>query len=189
MKPKTEETKAPAPKVNRHAVNAIASAIADGLKQVNGTGSLVTQVCNVARSLFKGKPIPAIDLSATLAELSSRMGWKGAAERVRHSEYRAVLTQYAQLPEAMRLFRDKAERCSWHDGIALARLMKSGASPSKAAASHNKRGKSRAAAPANRKDAKRIAGTALKRIIGLTQIEKGFRDALKELCAEYSIKV
>lgn len=188
----TEAKEVIAPKINRGAVNAIASAVAKGLATVNGTGSLLHSVCNIARQQYKGKAIPKPDVEAVLAELAESQNWKGRAADIRKSEYRSVLGSYAQLPEAMKAFTDKMARCSWHDGIALSRLLRTKA-PKAAASAHASRGKKSAKGkdPATlaRSDAKANIAKAVKRILKMAKVEKDFRDALRELCASHSIKV
>lgn len=184
----SEATKNTVPTINRNAVNAISSAIAKGLAEVNGTGSLLTQVCKIAFSMFKGKAIPKPDMLAILDDLTRRMGWKGATADVRRSEYRSVLMQYHVLPEAMSAFAKRTNRCSWHDGIALSRLLKSN-SVTKAVAKHATRGGKKAEAPKSRSDAKAQAATAIKRVLKLPKLERAFLEQLRELCGEYGIKV
>jgi hypothetical protein len=174
--------------INRNAVNAISSAIAKGLAEVNGTGSLLTQVCKIAFSMFKGKAIPKPDTLAILDDLTRRMGWKGATADVRRSEYKSVLAQYHVLPEAMSAFEKRAQRCSWHDGIALSRLLKSNG-VSKAVAKHATRGKSKGAAPKSPGDAKAQAASKLKSVLKLPHLPRAFLSQLRDLCGEYSIKV
>ena len=178
-------------KINRNAVTAIATTIAKGLATVNGTGSLLTQVCKVARSMFKGKPIPKVDIDAILDDLVSRMGWKGPTADVRRSEYKSVLAQYDKLEEAMEAFKKRSGKCTWHDGIALSRLLKSNP-PSKAAIAHGKRGHSGTTTPGHkvpRADAKKRVAVSVKSLLKLTKLEREFRDALAELCGEFGIKI
>ena len=174
--------------VNRNAVNAISGAIARGLAEVNGTGSLLTQVCKIAQQMYRGKAIPKLDVQAILDDLSGRMGWKGATADVRRSEYKSVLAQYHLLPEAMTAFEAKANRCSWHDGIALSRLLKSN-KVAAAVTKHASRGKSKASAPKTSADAKASAASSIKRVLKLPHLPRAFLSQLRELCGEYSIRV
>lgn len=174
--------------VNRNAVNAISGAITRGLREVNGTGSLLTQVCKVAQSMYRGKAIPKIDVAAILDDLAQRMGWKGDASNVRRSEYKSVLAQYHVLPEAMAALVARQGRCTWHDGIALSRLLKSGG-VAKAVSQHAKRGKSKGAAPKTSGDAKASAASKIKAVLKLPHLPRAFLAQLRDLCGEYSIKV
>lgn len=178
-------------KVNRAAASAIANAVAAGLKQVGGTGSLLHSCVTVARQHYKGKPIPRIDVAATLEMLSESQKWRGRSATMRQSEYRAVLNNYANLPEAMQQYRAKAGHCSWHEGIGLARLLGAGKSPSSAAAAYYSNRKSKAADPAklSASDAKGAAAKLVKRILKMVKLPKDFRDSLRELCGENTIKV
>lgn len=177
-------------KINRSAVNALASAISKGLATVNATGSLLTQCVKVARAQYKGKAIPKHDVEAVLTELASSQAWSKAAVAVRQSEYRSVLQQYDKLEETMKAFEQRAGKCTWHDGIALSRLLRKNA-PNAAAKQHATRGKSKAAAPGDlsRSDAKASIASFAKRVLKMTKIEREFRDALRELCGAHGIKV
>lgn len=178
-----------APKVNRNAVTAITGAIKSGLDTVNKSGSLLYTVCKVASSMYHGKAIPKLDVVAILDDLVSRMGWKGATADVRRSEYKSVLANYATLGEAMETYRGIKGACTWNDGIALSRLLKSNA-PKKAASLHAKRGGgSQSAVPKSRGDAKALAAKAIKRVLKLPHLERGFIDQLRSICDEYNIKL
>lgn len=175
--------------VNRNAVNAISGAITSGLREVNGTGSLLTQVCKVAQQMYRGKAIPKIDVAAILDDLSQRMGWKGPASEVRRSEYKAVLGAYHALPEATAIYRARQGACTWHNGIALARLVNKYNGNAKRAASAyaaNRKGKSE---PKNGGDAKASAASKLKAVLKLPHLPRAFLTQLRDLCGEYSIKV
>jgi hypothetical protein len=192
----TVATEVIAPKVNRNAVSAITGAIAKGLREVNASGSLLTQCVKIARAQYKGKAIPAQDVNATLDTLCETMQWKGdrtkagTSASVRCSEYKSVLVNYANLEEAMRAFQQRAGKCTWHDGIALSRLLRKMA-PNAAAKQHATRGKSKAASPdkLSRGDAKAQIAAFAKRVFKMTKVEREFRDALRELCSAHSIKV
>lgn len=183
-------TEAKEVKINRSAVNALTAAIADGLHKVGGTGSLLHSCVTIARQHYKGKAIPKHDVNAVLAELVVKQGWKGRTIDIRKSEYRAVLDNYAKLPEAMKAFSAKAGRCSWHDGIALARLLRTKA-PSVAAAQHANRKPAKSVKPQSlaRADAKAAIAAFVKRVLKMTKVESDFRESLAELCGKYNIKL
>ena len=182
------------PRVNRNAVSAISGAIKSGLDTVNKTGSLLTQVCKVAQQMYRGKAIPKPDVEAILADLAARMGWKAerngraSALDVRRSQYKCVLNSYHLLPEALDAYRARKGVCSWNDGIALARLLKSN-NVSKAVSQHASRGKSKASAPKSRGDAKAQAASAIKRVLKLPKLERAFLEQLRSLCGEFGIRV
>lgn len=188
MTKQVSEAAKPVAKVNRNAVTAITGAIVRGLTEVNGTGSLLTQVCKVAQQMYRGQPMPNIDVAATLDDLSTRMGWKGATRDVRRSEYKSVLEQYALLVEAMEALREKIGRCTWHDGIALSRLLKKH-TITKSVSKHATRGSKAAVAPKTAGDAKASAASAIKRVLKLPHLPRAFLTQLRELCDEYTIKV
>jgi hypothetical protein len=191
-KPKEEVKAAP---INRSAVSAIVSTINKGIAAVNSTGSLLQSLCNIAKQQYKGKVIPKPDVEAMLAALAIAQKWKGRTADIRKSEFRSVLSSYTLLPEAMKAFHTRANRCSWHDGMALSRLLRGKAkgSPAKAAKMHHERGNANAKAndPATlaRGDAKMQIAKAVKRVLKYAKVEREFRDALRELCLKHSIKV
>jgi hypothetical protein len=183
-------------KVNRNAVTAISSAIAKGLREVQGTGSLLTQVCKVAQAMYRGNAIPKADVTAILDDLSARNAWnargagKASTDQVRRSEYKSVLNAYHTLPEAMTAFHARTGRCAWTDGIALSRLLNGVAkgNANKAAMQHATR-KTAKSAPRTSGDAKASAATAIKRVLKLPHLPRAFLSQLRELCGEYSIRV
>lgn len=176
--------------INRNAVTAIAGALERGLREVNATGNFLTTVCKIARQHYKGKAIPKGDLVATLETLADDQAWTKGTRAVRQSEYKAVLLAYDRLEETMAAFKSRSGRCSWHDGIALARLLRSNA-PNAAAKQHATRKPKGTTEPGKlaRSEAKGVAATLIKRMLKFTKIEAAFRDALRELAGEYSIKV
>lgn len=183
-------TEAKEVKLNRAAASAIVAAITKGLKEVGGTGSLLHSCVTVARSHWKGKPIPAGDVKYTLDTLAEAQNWKGRTADIRRSEYKAVIENYAKLPEAMSEYKNKAGHCSWHDGIALARLLRTKA-PSAAASAHfsNRKSKGKDPSKITKVDAIKTVAKFVKRMRKMTALPKDFRDGLAELCTEHGIKV
>lgn len=179
------------PAVNSNAVNAVASAVVKGLKGVNATGTFLTQVCEVATRMYKGKAFPKQDVEATVREISSQMGWgKGGSGDNMRSQSRALLLAYITLPEAMKRFREKTGACTWHNGVSLARLLNGKANGNVARAVTwyiaNRKGKDTPKSPG---DAKASAATAIKRVLKLPHLPRAFTSQLKALCVEYSINV
>lgn len=105
----------------------IAHAFCSALDNVGNTGSIVTQVCDVARSIMRGKPIPEADMAAIVDDIAAARKWKGPALKVRSSEARTVLATYAELPEAIKAAQHKGA-CNWHFALKMARLIKKGKS-------------------------------------------------------------
>ena len=106
--------------------SAIVASYVEALSANESTGSLVTQVCDVARKYLKGAEIAEDDRSAIVADISKARGWKGASAKSRTSEVNVVLRAYASLPEAIDAFRAKAKRVQWHDSMKLARRINAG---------------------------------------------------------------
>lgn len=122
--------------------SAIVSSFVDAIAHNETSGSLVTQVCDVARKYLKGEAMGDEDRSAIIADIAKARGWKGASVKSRGSECNVVLKAYADLPEAIESYRTKAKRCQWHDSMKLARRINAGDSISKAVAFALKAGKS-----------------------------------------------
>jgi hypothetical protein len=118
------------------------SSFVDALSANESTGSLVTQVCDVARKYLKGEAMADEDRTSIIADISKARGWKGPSAKSRTSECNIVLKAYADLPEAIDALRTKAKRCQWHDSMKLARRINAGDSISKAVAFALKAGSS-----------------------------------------------
>lgn len=120
--------------LNASARNAIVAAYTSALSQTESTGSLVTQVCDRVRSIFKGAPISDDDRASIIAGIASARGWGKNVLKQRSSEVNAVLKSYSTLPDAIESFRDKAKACQWHNALKMARKIAKGASVKQAVA-------------------------------------------------------
>jgi hypothetical protein len=103
----------------------VAMAFCSALDAQSNTGSIVTQVCDVARSIMRGKPFPDADMAAIVADITAKRGWEGPTAKVRASEVRTVLSTYAKLPEAIKIAQQDGP-CNWHFAMKLARIIKKG---------------------------------------------------------------
>lgn len=106
--------------------SAIVSSFVDALSANESTGSLVTQVCDVARKYTKGEEISDDDRSAIVTDIAKARGWKGKSAKSRMSEVNVVLKAHNTLPEAIEMYRAKAKRVQWHDSMKLARRLNAG---------------------------------------------------------------
>lgn len=116
----------------------IATAFCNALDTQANTGSIVTQVCDVARSIMRGKPIPDADMDSIIADIAAARNWKGDAAKARKSEVRTVLSTYAELPEAIKAAQEKGA-CNWHFALKIARLIKKGKSATAAVSAARKK--------------------------------------------------
>lgn len=115
--------------------SAIVSSFVDALSTNESTGSLVTQVCDVARKYLKGDPMTDDDRADICADIASARGWKPKVLKQRKSEVNTVLKAYSDLPEAIKLLSTKNNgRAQWHDSMKLARRINAGDSIAKAVA-------------------------------------------------------
>jgi hypothetical protein len=91
----------------------------------DNTGGIVTQVCNAARSICRGKPIGKEDQTAIVEDLADARGWKPDVLRARSSEVRVILDTYSELPTAIQ-HAQRTGTCNWHFALKVARLIRKG---------------------------------------------------------------
>jgi (2Fe-2S) ferredoxin len=112
--------------LNQTARTAIVATFVSALESAENTGSLVTQVCDMAAKHLKGEEIEKDDLESLVTDISKARGWKEKALKARSSEVRIVLKSYIELPEAVVAYKAKAKRCDWHTMLKLARRLVAG---------------------------------------------------------------
>lgn len=130
--------------------SAIVSSFVEALAANESTGSLVTQVCDVARKYTKGEDFSDEDRSAIVSDIAKARGWKGASAKSRCSEVNVVLKAHASLPEAIGAFKSKAKRCQWHDSMKIARRLNAGDSITQAVKAAFTKGESGTSTPSGR---------------------------------------
>lgn len=130
--------------------SAIVSTFVDALSTNESTGSLVTQVCDVARKYLKGDPVSADDSASIEQSIAKARGWGRNVMKQRTSEVRAVLRSYGHLPEAIKTFRDRTKRCQWTDALKMARKIAKGASVAQAVTFASKKGNGAVSNPVGR---------------------------------------
>lgn len=136
------------------AISAIATSFVDALSTNESTGSLVTQVCDVARKYLRGEAMSDDDRASIVTKIASARGWKKNVIKQRSSEVNVVLKAYDQLPEAIKLLSTKNNgRAQWHDSMKIARRLNAGDSVQKAVAFAMRKGSG-----ANSNPAGRVAG-------------------------------
>lgn len=115
--------------------SAIVSSFVAALASNESTGSLVAQVCDVARKFTKGNEISDDDRADIVTSIAKARGWKPSALKQRKSEANTILKAHGDLPEAISTFRKRnGERCQWHDSMKLARRIVAGDTVVKAVA-------------------------------------------------------
>ncbi len=138
-------------KITASVHNNIVKAFVGALTSVETSGSLVTQVCDVARKALGGDEIPADARKLIVTDIAEARGWKDKALKARSSEVNVVLKAYNTLGEAVSLFTKKNNgKCQWHDSMKLARRINAGDSPQQAVAAAFAKGESKAVNPAGR---------------------------------------
>jgi hypothetical protein len=136
--------------LNRTAHTAIVSSFVHALSANDATGSLLTQVCETASKFLKGAEIPKDDRDSIVADIAQARGWKKESYAARASEVNVILRAYVELPDALSAFKQRANRCQWHDGMKLARRLNAGDSVSKAVAFALKKGTGNTTPPSGR---------------------------------------
>lgn len=106
--------------------SAIVSTYITALSNVENTGALVTQVCDVANKYTKGEALGEEDMTAIVGGIARERGWKGPSLKSRTSEVRIVLKAAHTLPEAIKGFHKRAGKCDWHTSMKLARCLNRG---------------------------------------------------------------
>lgn len=125
---KTKQTSA----LSTTAVSAIAASFCDALSANENTGSLLHTLCETTLKYTRGEALAESDRINIVARIVKERGWKGASADARKSECNVILKAAHLLPEAIKAFRKRADKCQWHDGMALARKINGGKSPSAA---------------------------------------------------------
>lgn len=109
--------------LNSTARSAIVSTFCNALDTAENTGSLVTQVCNIAHKYLGGEQIHDDDMAAMVNDIAKNRGWKDRVRASRVSEVKRVLYTYQVLPEAIEAYSAKAKKCDWHTSLKLARAL------------------------------------------------------------------
>lgn len=173
----------------------IARSVAEAIATIGKSGSVVTQVCDVARKAAGGVALAQDDIDSICADVAKSPGLQALNKRNREntlSRWRTVLAVYASIPEASEQLRAKLGRCSWHESMALAAFLKRGRTVSEAVKAVVDRANGKGAeksAPANAKEAKGLAAMGLKRILKIEKLPADLAKALRVLAAEYSLNV
>lgn len=113
--------------------SAIVSAFVHAMVANDSTGSLVTQVCNVANKHGADK-LEKPEQDSIIGDIAKQRGWGENVIRQRSSEVRTILKSCASLPEAVEAFTRKAGACNWHGAMKLARRIVAGDSVKQAVA-------------------------------------------------------
>lgn len=118
--------------LNTTARSAIVNSFCNALDTQENTGSLVTQVCDVASKYLRGADITKADSDDIVESIARNRGWKDAVLRARTSECRVVLRAYHKLGEAISVYARRAKKCDWHTSMKLARRLNAGDSVNQA---------------------------------------------------------
>lgn len=115
--------------------NTVASKIAKAVSAADSTGSIVTQVCDIAKQAFKGEAIEKADIETIANAVVKERGLKGRNAINRASEIRNVLRAYVTLPAAVVALKKHSKfdgTFPWHASIKLARCVNKNPTTSKA---------------------------------------------------------
>ena len=173
----------------------IARSVAEAIATIGKSGSVVTQVCDVARKAAKGVALSQDDIDTICADVAKSASLQALNKRNREntlSRWRTVLAVYASVPEASESLRAKLGRCSWHESMSLAAFLKRGHSIAEAVKAVTDRANGKGAEksqPSNAKEAKAAAAMGLKRILKIAKLPADLEKALRVLAAEHSLNV
>lgn len=175
---------------NGNHLSNLATAVASAFADVETSGGLVENICKAVQNLYKGKAMADSDIAFVCDETARLRGWNDSSARVRKAETKAILLQYAKLPEAIEKARKK-KHVSFDAAVKLARALNKGMTPNQAAAAYIEGNKANKVSPADRDldTAKKSVTTHVKRILEHTQLDRKFRAELRTLCEEHGIAV
>lgn len=175
--------------------SAIARSVAEAIATIGKSGSVVTQVCEVARKAAGGVALSQDDIDSICTDVAKSASLQALNKRNRDntlSRWRTVLATYASIPEASEALRAKLGRCSWHESMALAALLKRGNTVAEAVKSVTDRANGKgteAAEPANAKEAKGRAAMAIKRILKLAKLPRDLAGDLAKLAHTHGLNI
>ena len=137
--------------INASTHNRIVTAFTSALASQETSGSLVTQVCDVAMTALRGAEIPTAERKLIVSDIAEARGWEGKTLKARSSEVNVVLKAYNKLGEAVKVFTKKNDgRCLWHDAMKLARRINAGDTIQQAVTAAFQKGVGHAPNPAGR---------------------------------------
>ncbi len=166
-------------------ISKVANAIAKAYATQAGSGNVITQVCKIAASVFKGRDANSADLKEIASSVARQRGWSPASSGPRMSEVRKIVRNYKRVPEAVDAYLKKHDTFSWHDAMRLLTCLN--VEPS------NRIAIQRMEASNKDKQANRPAktiGLAVSRIMNVdTRTAKivSFQEALETLCETHDI--
>lgn len=175
---------------NKAALTKLANSIAGHVETLDGTHTIVRDICDECTNLYNDAPIPKEDMGFIAAEVARVRGWTAASARVRIAELKAVLNAYSKLPVAIDKALSKHVAVPFYKAVALARSLNAGKTPTQAANMLKQGASATKAKPAserNKTEQVKSANTHVKRILEQTKLPKAFRDALKSLAVQYDV--
>ena len=166
-------------------ISKVANAIAKAYATQAESGNVITQVCKIAATVFKGKDANSTDLKEIATNVARLRGWSPASSGPRMSEVRKIVRNYKRIPDAVSTYLKKHDTFSWHTAMRLLTCLNK--EPSNAIALRmmdvsNK--EKQTAKPA------KVIGLAVSRIMNVdTRASKivGFQEALESLCETHDI--
>lgn len=167
----------------RKGASKVAATIAKVLNTVDNQGNMVTQVVASVKAVYKGEPVPKVDLSFIADRVAIARAWSEASAKARKSEVRRIVEAYDTLPEAIQLYKKKADTFTWHQAVKLARLLNSN-TPKQAVAAMV------SVVAGNRPKPMAVFNAAITRIVNLQTTSKNviaFRRDLTKLLSKHNL--
>ncbi len=100
-------------------IGKVSNAIAGAFGQHAKSGNIVTQVCKICVTVFKGKHASKAELSHVADSVARIQGWSEKSSGPRKSEVRKIVRNYLAMPDAMALVAKKSDTFSWLDAMRL----------------------------------------------------------------------
>lgn len=173
----------------------IVKAWASGVQTLgNIGGELVERIVTVARNTLEASyEITTEDSHALSADAARITHWKRDKHgkySSRASEIKTFLAARAKLVPAIKALRAEIDACTWNDSLALAKALNAGKSVEGAVRAVKASRKAKGASePADSDKAKAQAAGRIKPMLTWSKLPRDFKAQLRQLCAEYNIKV
>jgi hypothetical protein len=116
--------------LNAQAVSKVVRSVGDAISSIGQSANIVTQVCAVVRSV-SDSALAKEDIDTIIGDVAKLEHVRKMNPKTRDntlSKWRTVAMTADQLPAAEKALRERMGRASWHDAMALASMLRKGAS-------------------------------------------------------------
>lgn len=171
-------------------LTALANALANTMKELDGTHSFVTSMCKTINATFKGTEIGDDDRAFLTTEVARIRKWSAKSASARISELKAILKAYDKLPEAIAKAVSKGADVPFYKAVTLARSINKGMTANQAAMAL-KKGPAAAVDPSEvpKADALKKAKTSINSLLKYRNLPSAFRSELRTLAEDHGIEL